>query len=104
MSILNAVNCNTALCPDSSVFTTNSLMENTNIVNEVLKTSCRIFVEPACSELDIVVTMTVQCMCVCPVCACVCPSEIARTITSTIVDGFEKKLTQLFSLMCRCAI
>ena len=57
-----------------------------------------VFVEPACGKQDIVVTFEFG------VCACVCPSEIVPTITSTIVDGFQNYLTQLFSITCRCAI
>ena len=46
------------------------------------------------------------------VCACmggymyafVCPSKSVRTITSTIMDGFQNNLTQLFYINCRCAI
>ena len=30
----------------------------------------------------------------------VCPSEFVSTITSTIMDGFPKNLTQLFSITC----
>ena len=45
-------------------------------------------VVPACCKLDIVVIMTVRCMCVRP---CVRPSEFVRTITSTraqqVVNG-----------------
>ena len=59
-----------------------------------------VFVESACGERYIVVTMTVRCMCVRQ---CVRPSEIVRTITSTIVVGFQNNLTQLFSITCICA-
>ena len=55
-----------------------------------------LFVEPACGELDIVLTMTGQCM-------CMRPSEFVWTITYTIMDGFQNNLTQLFSITCRCA-
>ena len=66
----------------------------------------RIFVESTFGGQDIVVTTTVQCVCVC-VCVCVClyasPSEFVQTITSTVVDGFQNNLTQLFCIMSRCA-
>ena len=48
------------------------------------------FVEPACGERDIVVTMTVWCMFMCP---CVHAFELVGTITFTVVDGFQKNLT-----------
>ena len=60
-----------------------------------------LFVEPALGEQDIVVTMTVWCMCVH---WCIHPSEFVQTVTSTIVDGFQKNLAQFFSITCRCAI
>ena len=43
------------------------------------------------------------CVCVC-VCVCVPPSKFVQIITSTIVGGFQNNLTQLFSIMSRCAI
>ena len=62
-----------------------------------------IIYKPACGERDIIVTTTVQCLCVrVSVRACVC--EFVWAITSTIVDGFQKSSTQVFSIMCRCAI
>ena len=30
--------------------------------------------------------------------------ELEKFVTSTIVDGFQNNLTQLFSITCRCAI
>ena len=70
-----------------------------------LSSSPIIFVESACGERDVVVTMTVWCVWVCAcVCACVNLSvRICRTITSTIVDGFQNTMTYLFSIMCRYA-
>ena len=62
--------------------------------------------EPTCGERYIGFTMTVRFMCVrqC-VGACVRPSvRILRTINSTIVDGFQDNLTQLFSVTSRCTI
>ena len=38
------------------------------------------------------------------VCASIRLSEFVWTITSTIVDGFQNILTQVFSITCRCAI
>ena len=35
---------------------------------------------------------------------CVSVSEFVRTISSTIVVGFQSNLTQLFSITCRCTI
>ena len=55
-----------------------------------------ISVEPACVERDIVITTTVQFMCVV---AFVCPSKFVPTITSTIVDGLQDNLIQSFSIM-----
>ena len=46
-----------------------------------------IFVELACDEQDIVVTMTMVYVRAFDH-ACFCPSEFVRTITSTVVDGF----------------
>ena len=61
------------------------------------------FVEPACSERDIVVTTLVLCMCVrcaCHMCTCVVrPSGIVWAITCTFMHGFQNKLAQLFALM-----
>ena len=46
------------------------------------------FVEPACGERDIVVTLSVRCMCVhCAV--CVRPSGFVMAITSTFMHGFQ---------------
>ena len=59
--------------------------------------------EPACSERDIVVTMTVWCYVHSWVHMCVHLSEFARTTTRTIVEGFQNNLTQFFSITCRCA-
>ena len=47
-----------------------------------------LFVEPSCDERDIVVTMSVWCMCV-----FVRPSKFVWTITSAIEDGFKNNLT-----------
>ena len=38
------------------------------------------------------------------VCVCVHPSKFVWTITSTIVNWYQNDLTQLFSIMCGCAI
>ena len=38
------------------------------------------------------------------VCVSVRPSEFVGTVISTIVDGFQNNLTQLFSITCRHAI
>ena len=37
-------------------------------------------------------------------CMCMHQSDFVRTVTSTVVDGFQNKLPQLFSIICRCAI
>ena len=50
-----------------------------------------IFVQPACSEQDIVIIMTIWCMCM-PGCAS--ESKFVPTQASTIVDGFQNNLTQ----------
>ena len=47
-----------------------------------------LFVQPACSERDIVVTISVWCMCVCVRCACMRPSGFVGTITYTFMHGF----------------
>ena len=57
-----------------------------------------VFVKPTCGEQDIVVTTTVQCMCVCP------SVQICENHNSTVVDGFQNNLRQVFSNTCRCAI
>ena len=65
---------------------------------EELKGKKRSFVEPACNERDVVVTMTVPCMCVN---ACMHASVhlyLSEPMTSTIVDGFQNNVTQLFSI------
>ena len=56
------------------------------------------FVELACGEQDIVVTISVQCMCI------VRLSAFVRAITSTFMHGFQNNLAQLFSLRSRSAI
>ena len=56
-----------------------------------------VFVELACSERDIVVIVY-------SVRPSICPSKFVRPITSTVVDGFQNNLTQLFFIMFRCAI
>ena len=43
------------------------------------------------------------CVCVC-IFECMCAPEFVWIITSTIVGGFQNKLTQLFSITCRCVI
>ena len=62
------------------------------VVTSIFFSTRVIFVEPTWGERDILVvaTTTVRCM-----------SEFVRTITSTIVDGFQNYLTQLFSVMNR---
>ena len=73
------------------------------IVGNGENTGCIIiFVKHACHEQDMAVTMTVG-VCAC-VLVCVLASEFVRTITYTIVDGFQNNLTQLSSITCRCAI
>ena len=49
-----------------------------------------VFTEPASGEQNIVVTMTVWCMCVH---LCKCLFEFVLTLTSTIVKGFQNNLT-----------
>ena len=59
-------------------------------------------VEPP-GEQDIIVTITVQCMCISSFMhPSVCLSELVGAITTT-TDGFQNNLTQLFSIMYRCA-
>ena len=48
-----------------------------------------IFVEPACGEQDIVVAISVQCMCS-VVHVCVHPSGFVQAISSTFMHGFKK--------------
>ena len=48
-------------------------------------------------ELDIVVTVTIGCM-------CVCAYDFVQTLTFKIVDGFQNDLTPSFLITCRCAI
>ena len=57
------------------------------------------FVEHAFGEWDIVVTMTVRCMCMYPSIP-VCQDFS----TSTVIERFQNNLTQIFSITCRCAI
>ena len=79
---------------------------------EILQGICLnpLFVELACGERGIVVTIQFSvCACECVFMhalmgVCLCPSKFVWTITSTIVDGFQNNLTQLFSITCRCAI
>ena len=71
--------------------------------------NCAFVIESTCSERDIVVTISVQWMCVRPcvhlfVCASVLISDFVQTVTSTIVDVFKNDLTQLSAITCRCAI
>ena len=54
------------------------------------------FVQPACSERDVIVTTSVQGVFACVHCAGVHPSGFAGTITFTFVHGFQNNLTQLF--------
>ena len=63
-----------------------------------------IFVEPACGGQDIVVAISVQCMCIRCACVCVHPSGFVQAISSIFMHGFQKKLAQLFSLSSRSAI
>ena len=60
------------------------------------------FVEPACSEQHLVVTISVRSLCV--PCVCVYPSGFVRAITSTFMHGFQNNLAQLFSRMSKSAI
>ena len=62
-----------------------------------------LFVEPACCERDIVVTISVRYMCILQ-CACIRPSIFVWAITSTFMHGFQNNLLQLFSLRSRSAI
>ena len=50
-----------------------------------------IFVEPACCELDIIVTVSVR------VCVCIV-SGFVQAITSIFMHEFQSNLAQLFSL------
>ena len=61
-----------------------------------------LFVEPACDERDVIVTISIRCICV--RWACVRPSEFVRAITSTFMHGFQKYLGQLFSLRSESTI
>ena len=61
-----------------------------------------IFVKPTCGERDIVVTTTFRVYASVVVCGCC--SEFVWTKTSTSVYGFQNNLTQLFSIMYRCAM
>ena len=56
---------------------------------------------PLAGKRDIVVTIFVWCMCVCP---CVHPSGFVLTITCTIMHGFQNNLAQLLPLRRRNAI
>ena len=56
------------------------------------------FVELVCGEQDIVVTISVQCMCI------VRLSAFVRAVTSTFIHGFQKNLAQLFSFKSGSAI
>ena len=56
------------------------------------------FVELACGEQDIVVTISVQCMCI------VRLSAFVRAITATFIHGFQNSLAQLFSFKSGSAI
>ena len=62
----------------------------------------RIFVQPACSEQDIIVTTLVQCMCGCE--CIVLPSRFVQAIASTFMHGFQNNLAQLLSSSSRSAI
>ena len=55
-----------------------------------------IFVEPACSERDIVVPASVQFMCVLALCLRL--SRFVRAITCTSVHGFQNNLEKVFLL------
>ena len=63
-----------------------------------------LFIKPTCYEQDIVVTTKFGVIVRALVSVCVCLSDFVWSITSTIVGGFQKSITQLFSIMCRCAI
>ena len=56
-----------------------------------------IFVEPSCGERDIVVIISVQCM-------CVHLFEFVLAITYTFMHGFQNDLVQLLSSRSRSAI
>ena len=56
------------------------------------------FVELACGEQDIVVTISVQCMCI------VRLSAFVRAITSIFIYEFQNNLAQLLSLKSSNAI
>ena len=53
-------------------------------------------------ERCIVVTISVQCMCV--HCVCMHPSAFVRVITCTFVHGFQSNLAQMLSSRSRKAI
>ena len=52
-----------------------------------------IFVAPSCGERDIVVTISVWCMCVRR--ACMHQYGLVRAITCTFMHGFQNNLAQL---------
>ena len=56
---------------------------------------------PACVEQDIVVSTSVQGMCINYVCI-VCPSGFVWAITYTFMDVFQNNLAHLFSLRRIC--
>ena len=60
---------------------------------------------PLAGKRDIVVTILVRCMCVRPCAsASVRPSGFVRTITCTIMHGFQNNLAQLLPVRRRSAI
>ena len=61
-----------------------------------------IFIEPTCSEQDIVVIISVQCMCV--HWDCVHLSGFVLAITSTFMHEFQNNLAELYFLTNRSAI
>ena len=61
-----------------------------------------LFVQPACGELDIVVTTSVQCICVRAFCMHL--SGFFQAITCAILHGFLNNLSQMFSLRNRSVI
>ena len=62
------------------------------------------FVEPACGEGDIVVTISLYVRALCTRALCVRPSKSVRAITYAFMHEFQNNLAQLFSLGSRSAI
>ena len=59
------------------------------LVNRLIfkESNATIFVEPACGERDIVVTISVRCTCM--FCSCLRPPGFVRAITSTFMHEFQ---------------